>query len=221
MDVYVVRTSILRRLCESLPAFHGTVLDVGCGYQPYRQLILKTPGVTKYIGLDFPNSGYGVPDLTWDGGAIPMADGTVDSVVATEVLEHCDEPQRLLLEIWRVLRPGGCLFLTVPFLWPVHCVPHDQYRYTPFALSRMLCAADFVDLKIGALGGWDASLAQMLGLWARRRPMPRFVRWIVGQICRPIVFWLQRRDWCPNVFDNDAMITGLFSLAKKPGAQAS
>jgi len=72
-------------------------------------------------------------------------------------------------EIWRVLKPGGILFFTVPFLWNLHEIPYDEYRYTPFALKRHLTQSGFNEIEIKAMGGWDAALAQMLGLWVRRR----------------------------------------------------
>ena len=107
----------------------------------------------------------------WDGATIPMPDVSVGSCLLTEVLEHCPDPQAVLIEIHRVLKPRGFLFLTVPFVWPMHTVPHDEYRYTPFALRRMLDMAGFTDAKIEATGGRDAMLAVVLGLWARRLPL--------------------------------------------------
>jgi SAM-dependent methyltransferase len=94
------------------------MLDVGCGEMPYRELILtESAGVKNYQGMDLPVSpGAAVsPDLVWDGNKIPMDDASVDCVMLTEVLEHCPEPENVLREVSRVLRPNGFLFLTVPF----------------------------------------------------------------------------------------------------------
>jgi hypothetical protein len=66
-------------------------------------------------------------------------------------------------EIARVLDRRGFLFLTVPFLWPLHHVPHDQHRITPFAMQRYLEENGFEEIRLQALGGWDAS---MLSCWA-------------------------------------------------------
>ncbi len=52
-------------------------------------------------------------------GALPLADGVADLVILVEVLEHLHEPEAVLSEIRRVLRPGGRLFLTTPnYQWP-------------------------------------------------------------------------------------------------------
>jgi SAM-dependent methyltransferase len=172
LDLAGVRRSILMALTRELPRFHGTLLDVGAGYAPYRPLVLAPPSrVTRYIALDLKDNIYQPPDLKWDGSRIPLQTGAVDCALATEVFEHVPEPENLMRECLRVLKPGGLLFFTVPFLWPLHTVPYDEYRYTPFALGRHLQAAGFCEVRVSALGGWDASLAQMVGLWVRRRPM--------------------------------------------------
>ena len=220
-DRYIARSSILRALTSQLPHFHGTFLDIGCGVQPYRPLITAGPSrVERYLGMDLegnPTSGYlrVRPDLFWDGLHMPLEDASVDSAMATEVLEHCPEPAVLLSEACRVLRPGGLLFLTVPFLWPLHDVPHDEYRYTPFALERLLKNAGFGEVVLTPLGGWSASLAQMLALWSMRSPMSPRGRKVFTRLTRPLVAYLLKRDRIPDPMTNP-MITGLAGTARKP-----
>ena len=171
VDTYVIRTALLNAIKGSLPDLTGTLLDVGCGQMPYRELILEHSAVRKYIGLDIRNPGYQKhrqPDLFWAGTVIPLADRSVDSVIATELFEHLPDIDVVLREIARVLKPGGALFFTVPFLWPLHDTPWDFCRYTPFALHRHLEGTDFDVRSITGLGGWNASLAQMIGLWLNR-----------------------------------------------------
>ena len=53
-DLYIVRKSILDAVKKNIPQFKGTLLDVGCGIMPYKELIQKNNKlVTSYIGLDF------------------------------------------------------------------------------------------------------------------------------------------------------------------------
>lgn len=217
LDVFFVRRAIVNALQAQLTHFHGLVLDVGCGNQPYRSLLLKPPSrVSHYIGLDIPGEHYNMPNLYWDGLRIPMADSAVDCALLTEVLEHCPQPERLLSEVQRVLRPGGFLFFTVPFLWPLHDIPHDEYRYTPFALNRHLRAAGFSQIVLAPLGGWDASLAQLLGLWVRRRPIEPRRRLILSRLLMPVVKLLISRDRPSTEFEESQMITGLSGTARKP-----
>jgi SAM-dependent methyltransferase len=222
-DRYFVRSSILRALTSQLPHFQGTFLDIGCGVQPYRSLITAAPSrVEHYLGMDLegnPTAGYlkVQPERFWNGLHIPMEDASVDSAMATEVLEHCPDPAMVLSEAFRVLRPGGFLFLTVPFLWPLHDVPHDEYRYTPFAMERLLRNAGFGDVALTPLGGWSASLAQMLALWSVRSPMSPRGRKLSTRLTLPIVAYLLKRDRIPDPMTNP-MITGLMGTARKPAA---
>ena len=216
LDYCVHRRAILQALRTELPRFFGTVLDIGCGRMPYKSLVLAPPSrATKYIGLDLNNNIYQKPDLEWDGKTIPFTDDFIDCVMATEVFEHCPQPQAVMSEIHRVLKPNGFLFFTVPFLWPLHDVPHDEYRCTPFALRRLLLSAGFEKIALQALGGWDASLAQMIGLWARRRPLSPAKRKLLSAVATPVVRFLIRHDHLPTNFHESCMITGISGTAVK------
>ncbi|HEX5436700.1 MAG TPA: methyltransferase domain-containing protein [Gemmatimonadaceae bacterium] len=223
LDRFLVRTTLLREIRAVLPKFAGTLLDVGCGYMPYKPLVLAPPSrVTEYVGLDLPAGPLynASPDLTWDGKRIPLRNGAVDCAMATEVLEHCPDPDVVLREVRRVVKPGGHFFFTVPFLWPLHDVPHDEYRYTPFALERHLRRAGFARWSLKALGGWDASLAQMIGLWVRRRPMVTWQRRLTSILALPVIRFLIGRDEPPPIdHRTGGMITGIAGLAVTPRAE--
>ncbi len=224
LDRYVIRSSILKALKLSLPSLRGKLLDVGCGRMPYKSLLLsENSNVSQYISLDLEASTHAKhsrPDLLWDGKVIPLEAETVDCAMATEVFEHCPNPEHTMREICRVLKPGGVLFFTVPFLWNLHEVPYDEYRYTPFSMRRHLTQAGFGEVEIEATGGWDAALAQMLGLWVRRRlqgrsAKVRLVRGTLSRLLLPIIWLLAKRDRAPQKFTEGVMITGLRGLAKK------
>jgi len=217
LDSWIIKTSILRELYSAMPRFKGTMLDVGSGDMPYRDLVLAPPSVVDhYIGMDVVNVTFKAPDVVWDGVDIPLGDATMDCAMATEVLEHCPDPQHVLIEIRRVLKPGGVIFITTPFLWPLHLMPYDQYRYTPCAMERMFRQAGFVGITVHAMGGWDAALAQMIGLWCRRRPMPFFKKTLLSRLLIPVVKSLVKRDVIPVIFEDGVMLTGLSVIAEAP-----
>lgn len=119
------------------------VLDVGCGLRPYEKLFSHA----EYIGIDVPDSGREAsgkkPDFEFDGINIPMNASEADVVICTEVLEHAVAAEELLREMNRVLKPGGALFVTVPFMWGLHEIPYDFRRYTYIGISRAVTNAGF------------------------------------------------------------------------------
>ena len=132
----------------------GKVVDVGCGAQPYRTLL---PTGMSYVGLDIRNAeeafGYATPDVVYfDGGRWPEQTRDADVVLCTEVLEHVLDPPSMLKEAFAALKPGGRLFLTVPFAARWHFVPHDFWRYTPSSLKHLLEAAGFRNVVVCARG---------------------------------------------------------------------
>lgn len=219
LDIYFVRKSIFTFINKSLSNFHGSLLDIGCGKMPYKEFILKNSSVQNYVGLDIETAiNYDLnikPDFVWDGVLMPFEDAAFDCAIATEVLEHCPEPELVLNETYRVLKAGGMLFFTVPFLWNLHEVPNDEYRYTPFSLERHLSNSGFTNIQINALGGWNASLAQMIGLWVRRAPMSRWKRKVLSILFLPVYKYLIKKDLKPNSFGESTMITGLSGIAFK------
>jgi glycosyltransferase involved in cell wall biosynthesis/SAM-dependent methyltransferase len=220
LDRYFIRTSIKSALDWALPRLKGHLLDAGCGKMPYKDYILKNSAVDKYVGLDIETAlVYDEkikPDFTWDGNTMPFEANCFDSCMATEVLEHCHDPEKFLLEVYRVLKPEGNLFFTTPFLWNLHEVPHDEYRYTPYSLERHLKNAGFVEIEIKATGGWHASMAQMMGLWVRRAPISKGKRRYLSVLLKPVIKALIEKDK-DNVypFSKSQMITGLYGLARK------
>lgn len=220
LDRYYIRTSIFNALKKILPLLKGNLLDIGCGKMPYKNYILENSRVDRYIGLDIENAlQYDKevkPDFIWDGIKMPFESNSFETAFGTEVLEHCPEPEIILKEVYRVLKPDGIFFFTVPFLWNLHEVPHDEYRYTPFSLQRHLENTGFRDIEIKATGGWHASMAQMLGLWVRRSPMSLRKRKYVSIILKSIIGYLIKLDKKSAVqFTEGQMITGLYGTAKK------
>jgi SAM-dependent methyltransferase len=146
--------SAWRDLSAVLPSLHGTVLDVGCGAQPFRSLV--SPNAT-YLGIDTDEAkahfGYEMPNTTYFSGDIwPVQDASVDAVLCTETMEHVLETRRFLAEAARCLAPEGTLLLTVPFAARWHFIPYDYWRFTPSSLNYLITDAGFHSVRVYARG---------------------------------------------------------------------
>ncbi|HKY71738.1 MAG TPA: class I SAM-dependent methyltransferase [Nitrospira sp.] len=130
----VVINRFLERELNSIPAHHrGVLLDLGCGTQPYRSLYEQR--FKQVIACDVELRS--PLDVRLDVRRLPFRDGTVDVVLLTEVIEHLVEGAGVIGEIGRVLKPGGRLLITWPFIYPLHELPHDYLRYSEFAMQSL------------------------------------------------------------------------------------
>ncbi len=158
-----IREGILgfvREAAANQPA-GARVLDIGAGEAPYRELFRHV----TYTTTDWEKSvhpGAAAVDTVASAEDLPFADESFDAAIMTEVLEHIADPGSALLEVGRVLRPDGRLYLTVPFVWPLHEMPHDHYRYTPSSLARLLDLSGFHDHVVSPHGNYFLVLAQLL-----------------------------------------------------------
>ncbi len=96
-------------------------------------------------------------DLCTDIHSLPFADGEVDAIVCTGVLEHIANPAAAVAEFHRVLKAGGSVFCTVPFLQGYHEDPVDYRRYTGPGLGQLF--ADFSNRTIRPSHGAGSALA--------------------------------------------------------------
>lgn len=181
LNPYWIELRWLRRSVEFLaPHAGGDVLDVGCGERPYDELF--RPHVTRYVGLEYPPVAdnlvpeiwdmldriRGIVDVFGDGQRMPFAGDSFDTVVALEVLEHVRNPDACLAEIDRVLRPGGHLLLTVPFVAPLHQLPFDYLRFTPGGLEALLERHGFAVDEIRPRGNFASVMGSTAAHWLLR-----------------------------------------------------
>lgn len=146
---YIAVHLIERSIAVLAGELNGDLLDVGCGQQPYRAYFTK---VRTHKACDF-DADRGNVDFACPADRIPMADGSLDSILCTEVLEHVPDPIAVWNEFHRLLRPGGKVLLTTPMYWPPHELPYDFYRYPEHGLRRLIAESGFDLTAILPRGG--------------------------------------------------------------------
>ena len=167
------RDRLVRRLLDHHAA-PEPVLDLGCGTGRFAAS-LAADG-RRVLAIDpAPDLVLAPPGATLIGSAelVPLADGSVGTVMVRDVIEHLDDAVALA-ECHRVLRPGGLLVVLVP-AWPSLWSERDDRaghlrRYTRSSLRAVVSAAGF---RVVTLRGYQLTLLPAVAAhrwYAARRP---------------------------------------------------
>ncbi len=160
-------------------------LDVGCG----TGVVLRELGreFADPVGIDISPTALGLTRrrtasslVAGDAWRLPFADGSFDLVTCLDVLEHVRNDLDAIRECYRVLRPRGCVVVSVPaldFLWSEHDeAVHHLRRYSRVGLNAKLAAGGFKVVKttyaVSALC-LPIFLVNFISAFRRRRLEPR------------------------------------------------
>jgi ubiquinone/menaquinone biosynthesis C-methylase UbiE len=161
----IARMTLDERLCKLFEVIrqHKKVLDLGSGSTSYQEKI-PIPN-TVYITVDI-NKEFR-PTVCCDAHNLGLKDKSFDVVICVELLEHCHTPERVMGEIFRILKKKGICILSTRFIYPIHGDPYDFYRFTKNSLSllfqrfrefkiyphgnRLACIWDLIVLRITPL----------------------------------------------------------------------
>jgi len=124
------------------------ILDVGSlqaepDHKVYRSLCSKN---WEYYGLDLVK-GPNVDIVANHPHRWPMLIMTFDVVISGQTLEHCSHPLELMQEIFRILKPGGQIFIIAPSAGKAHCRP-DYWRFLPDGIFLLLTYAKFRNVQV-------------------------------------------------------------------------
>ena len=191
----------------------GRTIDLGCGSSPFKEDILKF--ADEYIGVDWDNTLHDKSnvDITADLTQVfPFDDSYADTLLSFQNMEHLPEPIFFLSECSRILKSGGTLIITVPFMWHVHEDPYDFFRYTRYGLEYLFKKTGFIEIKIQETTGFWQMLALKFNYHTVRYakgPLKLFFIpiWWTSQVLSPFI----------DKFDMNARETAsYFAVARKP-----
>jgi len=140
------RREIFRKWLAQMEGRNLDVLDIGGRVQPYRPLLQDR--LHHYLAVDVRATP--LVDVVGRGEQIPLASEQFDLVICTQVLQYVFEPAAAIAEIYRVLKPGGWLLLSVPAIG-VRDSDGEFWRFLPASLRQFL--RSFHEVEIVPEGG--------------------------------------------------------------------
>ncbi|MBK8816871.1 MAG: class I SAM-dependent methyltransferase [Methylococcaceae bacterium] len=145
------------------------VLDAGAGECAYKRYFSHLDYIATDLAVGDGDWNYTNLDAIARLHALCFQDESFDAVVCTQVLEHLEWPRESVKEFYRVLKPGGLLFITVPMSQNEHQVPYDFFRYTSFGIRSVCGHAGFAVIEVLPFGGlftrWAYELPDFLSIF--------------------------------------------------------
>lgn len=155
----IIREGEYKRLQDIV--LDGAVLDIGGSTRSGYHGLIKGKHKITTVNID-PTYGC---DMVFDvQKKFPLENESYEGIVCLNVLEHIFGFQNVFSESARVLKKGGVMVISTPFLFRVHGSPDDYFRYTKSALNQLLTDSGFVDIQIEEIGrGVFSLLFQTIG----------------------------------------------------------
>jgi len=122
------------------------ILDVGCGFKPWFSLFDRDK--VEYIGIDFDKEKSSA-DFVGSAEKLPFSDSdnNFDALIYSETLEHVENLPQALKEMRRVIKNGGLVFISSPFIFPEHGIPYDFQRLTKYFYKNIFKNDEIIILK--------------------------------------------------------------------------
>jgi SAM-dependent methyltransferase len=148
---------------------NGRLLDAGCGSMPYKRLL--SPLTTEWVGLDARPVGDIEAYMEENG----QPDESFDTVLCTDALQYCPDPQIAVAELARVLKVGGHLILTTP-----NTRADDgtaRWSFPLGGLKELTTRAGLVPVEVTAIHGLFSDEYEAFLAWGKYGiPAPKEIR---------------------------------------------
>ncbi|MGC1307607.1 MAG: methyltransferase domain-containing protein [Phormidesmis sp.] len=139
-NVTIARQSINRKYLSFIKKNDGKLVEIG-GTLSFQKYMLHGKCILLDIEDKLTN------DVTANAESLPFASESIDGFLCVSVLEHTQNPRLVIDEIWRCLKPGGEVFLSVPWLFESHMEPLDFFRFSKFILSEWFTRFEVLELE--------------------------------------------------------------------------
>lgn len=159
-------------LTRSMPKAEGPVLEVGSRDYGNTTSFRDVYAGNEYIGVDI-SAGKNVDRVVDLASCIgDLAESHFALAICCSVLEHVRRPWEMAANLTRLLRPGGALYVAVPWVWRYHPYPDDYFRFSwrgvaelfpGIAWTRQAYSTNVTDEFLEAAPGVDNDLAKYVG----------------------------------------------------------
>jgi SAM-dependent methyltransferase len=174
--------------CSSRLSDKDIILDAGAGNRPYKKYFSKL----AYNSTDI----FGDHDFNCNLNNIPIDDNNFTAILCTQVLEHVENPNKVLSEFNRILKKHGKLFLTVPLIFGVHS-KENYFNFTIQGIKGLLEKNNFKMIEIKPIGGVFWSMIILIHESTRHISKNELIRKFIRFLFIPmfyILYYLDKLD---------------------------
>jgi SAM-dependent methyltransferase len=215
----------LEQQIEGMPAGQ-TILDLGGTSVEKRGRFDLAPFLHQVVTANIMSTRK--PAVQADAHHLPFSAEIFDAVICTELLEHVYKPDQVLRETFRILKKGGVLLITAPFLTPIHADPKDFGRYTDTFWLRTLHDCGFHGVNIINQGNyWSVLLDMLRDHVINHPPGDEFWKRIFRLILKKGIVFGRRRilaghgDKTIGLVSPGRFTTGYGIIAQRPDSQSA
>ena len=176
----------------------GRTLDMGAGQMTWRNLLSQY--YDTYFSGDLTREHHEL-DLLFDvTHPLPFAEKSFDTLFCCSVLEHTLEPWQAFVEMKRILAPDGLAIISIPFIFYLHGLPHDYYRFTEHGATYLARRAGFEIVEIKANGGLFHFLFNVPSMFLSTLWVTLRLKWLIPPTTS---FWLSLARLLDNWLDRE------------------
>lgn len=187
---------------------NGKCIDLGAGNSPYKKYIKEA----DYVAVDINGR---CLDIKANLVYLPLKNNIADVVLLNQVLEHIYDYKTVLKEIKRILKKDGILILSVPFIYNIHFEPFDFFRFSEYALKKLLKENDYEIIEFRYCGYGGTAIISIVNnfLWQLFNKnntlrvlrntiflIPIFIIFAINNIVGLLLDKLKNEKFCPNYF---------------------
>jgi SAM-dependent methyltransferase len=193
---------------ENKHVFKGRVLDVG-GKRDNRRGSFEPPYEQVEDWFFLNNDKQTNPDILIDLPNIPLEDNSIDVVLCTEVMEYIYDFRELLFQMGRVIKPGGVLILSTPFIGALHGDSEgDYYRFTESLLIKELTDSFTIE-SVERMGGIVAVIYDLFRSYMSYQTKRSFMIRVLSALfikSNRFFIWLDKKFFKNNYYINSGFL---------------